>query len=470
MRFTDRADAGRRLAAAVAARDPRDPVVLGLPRGGVPVAHRVAEALGAPLDVLVVRKLGVPSRPEVGFGAIGEDGVRIVNDSVVRAAAVGEHDRTRVEEAERAVLEARLRRYRRDRGAVPLRGRTAVLVDDGVATGSTALAACRVARAHGAVRVVLAVPVAPREAVALLRREADEVVCLASPDGFGSVGQWYDDFTQTSDEEVAELLARHDPPAPENGTGTGTAGGTGSGGGDGGEGRSEGASRTLGGAGRGAGTEVADGPVEVVADGVRLAGDLVLPDRAAGVVVFAHGSGSGRLSPRNRAVARALRREGLGTLLFDLLTEDEGRDRERVFDVPLLARRLAGATAWLRSAGTPPVCYFGASTGAAAALAAAAEPGADVAAVVSRGGRPDLAGDRLGDVRAPVLLIVGGADTSVLPLNRWAAGRLRCEHALEVVPGATHLFEEPGAMERVERSAAAWFLGHLPRSAPRGAG
>ncbi|GGQ00008.1 hypothetical protein GCM10010249_17780 [Streptomyces roseolilacinus] len=214
MRFTDRATAGRQLAEAVERLRPDRPVVLGLPRGGVPVAHEVATALGAPLDVLVVRKLGVPSQPELGFGAIGEDGVRIVNDAVVRAARVDERDRARVERAERAVLDERLRRYRRDRAGVPLRGRTAVLVDDGIATGSTALAACRVARAHGAARVVVAVPVAPPQALALLRREADDVVCLSSPEWFGSVGQWYDDFTQTGDEEVAELLARHPPPAP----------------------------------------------------------------------------------------------------------------------------------------------------------------------------------------------------------------------------------------------------------------
>ncbi|OEJ93909.1 phosphoribosyltransferase [Streptomyces thermolilacinus SPC6] len=213
MRFTDRATAGRQLAEAVGRLRPDRPVVLGLPRGGVPVAHEVAAALDAPLDVLVVRKLGVPSRPELGFGAIGEDGVRIVNDAVVRAAGVGEDARARVELAERGVLEERLRRYRRDRPGVPLRGRTAVLVDDGIATGSTARAACRVARAHGAARVVVAVPVAPPEALELLRREADDVVCLSSPERFGSVGQWYDDFAQTPDEEVAELLARHAPPA-----------------------------------------------------------------------------------------------------------------------------------------------------------------------------------------------------------------------------------------------------------------
>ncbi|AOT61696.1 Putative phosphoribosyl transferase [Streptomyces rubrolavendulae] len=212
MRFTDRAAAGRELAEALRGLRRDHPVVLGLPRGGVPVAAEVASVLGAPLDVLVVRKLGVPSRPELGFGAIGEGGVRIVNDAVVRAAGVGAEARARVEEAEREVLLERALRYRRDRPGVPLRGRTALLVDDGIATGSTALAACRVARAQGAARVVVAVPVAPPEALALLRREADEVVCLSSPEWFGSVGQWYDDFAQTSDEEVTRLLARHAPP------------------------------------------------------------------------------------------------------------------------------------------------------------------------------------------------------------------------------------------------------------------
>ncbi len=213
MRFTDRASAGRQLADAVARLLLRAPVVLRAARGGVPVAHEVARVLGAPLDVLVVRKLGVPSRPELGFGAIGEGGVRVLNESVVRAARVRESDVLRVEEAERAVLEARLRRYRGQRAAVPLGGRAAVLVDDGIATGSTASAACRVARARGAA-VVVAVPVAPPEALGLLREEADEVVCLSSPEWFTAVGQWYDDFSQTSDEEVAALLARHTATAP----------------------------------------------------------------------------------------------------------------------------------------------------------------------------------------------------------------------------------------------------------------
>jgi putative phosphoribosyl transferase len=201
--------------------------------------------------------------------------------------------------------------------------------------------------------------------------------------------------------------------------------------------------------------------VAVRAGPLELSGDLVVPAAVAGVVVFAHGSGSSRLSPRNRAVAATLNAGGIATLLFDLLTGAEELDRANVFDIPLLGRRLADATRWLRAqpsmAGLG-IAYFGASTGAAAALWAAAEPGLDVAAVVSRGGRPDLAGDRLPLVLAPTLLIVGGADLQVLELNREAQGRLRCPNRLTVVPGASHLFEEPGTLDRVAELAREWFV------------
>jgi putative phosphoribosyl transferase len=206
--------------------------------------------------------------------------------------------------------------------------------------------------------------------------------------------------------------------------------------------------------------------VTVVADDVALPGDLVVPTFAVGAVVFAHGSGSSRLSPRNAYVAGVLNEARLATLLFDLLTDDEALDRANVFDVPLLARRLLAATRWLRAqpeVGSLPIGYFGASTGAAAALWAASEAAAGVRAVVSRGGRPDLAYPRLGLVRAPTLLVVGGADPVVHELNRNATADLRsCEHELAVVPRATHLFEEAGALERVAELAARWFLTHLP--------
>lgn len=193
--------------------------------------------------------------------------------------------------------------------------------------------------------------------------------------------------------------------------------------------------------------------------------DLNLPDGAAGLVIFAHGSGSSRLSPRNRQVAGALNEAGLATLLFDLLTPEEEVDRRNVFDIALLAERLIVATRWARSEAALkalPAGYFGASTGAAAALRAAAALGDDVLAVVSRGGRPDLAAEALAAVSSPTLLIVGGDDREVLALNEQAAARLRCEHEIAMVPGATHLFEEPGALRRVADLATEWFLRHLP--------
>jgi pimeloyl-ACP methyl ester carboxylesterase len=207
--------------------------------------------------------------------------------------------------------------------------------------------------------------------------------------------------------------------------------------------------------------------VEIVLADARLEGHLEVADPDAGIVIFAHGSGSSRHSPRNRSVAMRLRDRGLGTLLFDLLTADEERvdlvTREYRFDIPLLAERLIGATRWLLSSRPAPipVGYFGASTGAAAALIAAADLPETVRAVVSRGGRPDLAGAALGRVRAATLLIVGGSDPDVLDLNNAALRRLDCEKSLVVVPGATHLFEEPGTLDAVARHAADWLARHL---------
>jgi len=197
-----------------------------------------------------------------------------------------------------------------------------------------------------------------------------------------------------------------------------------------------------------------------------LEGLFAIPEPATGLVLFAHGSGSSRLSPRNTYVARALRAAGLATLLFDLLTDEEAADRRRVFDIPLLAERLGAAAEWAhgqkRLAGLP-IGFFGASTGAAAALVAAARSPVAVGAIVARGGRPDLAGADLRKVTAPTLLIVGGDDPEVLALNRMALAELSCEKALEVVPGATHLFEEPGTLDQVIELARAWFRAHLIR-------
>lgn len=205
--------------------------------------------------------------------------------------------------------------------------------------------------------------------------------------------------------------------------------------------------------------------IEIPAGEVSLPGDLTVPAAASGVVIFAHGSGSSRRSPRNRQVADELNRAGLATLLFDLLFPQEELDRSNVFDISLLAGRLETATARVRESpvGRLPVGYFGASTGAAAALVAAGKLGDEIGAVVSRGGRPDLAGPALAEVTAPTLLIVGERDSDVLELNRQAQRALLCPNQLVIVPQATHLFEEPGALEAVSRLATDWFLTHLAK-------
>jgi len=204
--------------------------------------------------------------------------------------------------------------------------------------------------------------------------------------------------------------------------------------------------------------------VTVTVGTVRLQGDLGCPRDAKGAVLFAHGSGSGRFSPRNRFVAQALQQRGLATLLLDLLEENEADDRRKVFDIDLLADRLLGATTWLRrqpATADLPLGYFGASTGAGAALQAAARMPEAVAAVVSRGGRPDLAAPFLARVTAPTLLLVGSHDEPVIEMNREALALLTCPKKLIIVPGATHLFEEPGTLEQVAGHAADWFVRHL---------
>ncbi|MGY1874989.1 phosphoribosyltransferase family protein [Nocardia gipuzkoensis] len=433
MLFDDRRDAGRRLAERLEYLRDEDVVVVGLPRGGVPVAYEVARLLDAPLDVIVVRKLGVPYQPELAFGAIGEDGVQVINDVVLGYTRLTHEEIAEVERRERAELRRRTERLRCTHPHIPLSGRTVVVTDDGIATGATARAACQVAWEQGAQRVVLAVPVAPRDTLAMLRDVADEVVCLEMPTWFSAVGGWYRNFGQVADAEVELLLRSAEkrselPQIPVDDPLS------------------------------------CDEDIQIPRGETRLCGHLTIPENPLGLVVFAHGSGSSRRSPRNRFVAEVLNRAGLGTLVFDLLTPDEELDRSRVFDIELLSRRLLDATRWLTGRADVTdlrIGYFGASTGAAAALRAAADPSVAIAAVVSRGGRPDLAGAALAAVRAPTLLIVGGHDHLVLELNRLAAQEMSCETALTVVPGATHLFAEPGALEKTAELARDWLVAHL---------
>jgi putative phosphoribosyl transferase len=429
--FRNRADAGRALAAALEPYAKRHPIVLGVPRGGVVVAFEVARRLGAPLDVVLVRKLGVPYQPELGFGAIGEGGVQILDRSMIGRAGVSQEDVRAVTAREQVELERRIGAYRGDRPPVDIAGHTVIIVDDGIATGVSIRAAAQVVRARGAAWVVIAAPVAPPTSVTRLFEEADDVVVVEEPVHMMAIGAWYDDFRQVEDAEVTELLARSADEAHHHAR--------------------PGSCRAA--------------EVEIPIERHLFEGELHVPDGATGVVAFAHGSGSSRHSPRNRKVASMLNDTRIGTLLFDLLTPSEGTDRRLVFDIDLLTQRLSAAVRWLESnpdtAGLP-IGLFGASTGAAAALATATAEPHLVRAVVSRGGRPDLVRpSRLALVHAPTLLIVGGDDPAVLEMNREAAAHLLCEHRIEVVPGAGHLFEEPGTLEAVGHLAAGWFSHRL---------
>lgn len=439
--FADRGDAGRRLARCLDHLRGEDIVVVGLPRGGVVVAVEVARELRAPLDVIVVRKLGVPFQPELAMGAIGEGGARVVDAEVMRGAEVTRDELAKVEAREREELQRRAQRFREGREQLSLAGRVVVIVDDGVATGSTARAACQVARAQGAARIVLAVPVAPVGWQRRFTGVADELICIATPDPFWGISGFYADFSQIRDEEVLACLAEVGPTA-RDGSSTATP--------------------------PGLCPPAIDDELQVPVGEVELAGWLTVPASTRGVVVLAHGSGSSSRSMRSQLVARLLNRASLATLLFDLLTPPEGADRAKLFDIELLATRLGGATEWLRHQSRfadLPVGWLGANTGAAAVLQAAAEPDADTAAVVCRGGRPDLVGRRLCMVRAPTLLIAGSLDPVGLDLNRKALARLRCRSRLAVIPGATHLFVERGALETATAVARAWFLDNLARAA-----
>lgn len=425
--YRDRSEAGARLADRLVAYDRPDPLVLALPRGGLPVALPVAQRLQADLDVLVVRKLGAPGNPEFAMGAVGEDGVVVMDHDARRQLHVTEDEVALAAGRERAEVERRVALYRHGSRRLGVAGRNVIIVDDGLATGSTAAAAVRVVRGMGASHVTLAVPVGSASAVQWLAGLVDDLVCLQTPEDFWAVGQHYGVFDQVSDAQVLEILRRH-PRA-----------------------HTRDPSHRL--------------DADVVMDTGRFAlvGHLCIPLNAVGVVVFVHGAGSDRTSPRNRAVAAVLQASGLGTLLFDLRTADEVRGHAEP-DLTALVERLLEVTTWLMArpeATGLPLGYFGSSSGAAVALAAAAQAPDAIRAVVSRGGRPDQAAPWLASVRAPTLLIVGGRDLAVLDLNRDAERALNCTRLLEVVRGAGHLFEEEGTLQQAAALARSWFLQYL---------
>ena len=418
MIFNDRKHAGLLLADKLLKYKNENPVILALPRGGVPVAAEVAKALNAPLEVLLVRKIGVPNQPELAAGAVCEDDEPIWNERIMQHLGLSPAQFTRSISAEREKIYNQKLMFRQGKSFPSFKKKTVIVVDDGLATGATMFAAIKHLKNQGVAKVVAAVPVAAEPTSEKLRSKVDELVVIQDRKDLNSIGQWYSDFSQVSNEEVVSLLV---PQATD---------------------------------------------ILIPLDEVTLKGDLSVFPSMRALVIFAHGSGSSRKSPRNRRVAQALNAQGIGTLLFDLLTEEEAQDRKNVFDIDLLSKRLAETTEWLRRQKEfekTPLGYFGASTGAGAALRAATKLNIDqqVYAIVSRGGRPDLAGEALSKVKMPTLLIVGGNDFGVIELNQQAHANLP-NAELILVDGATHLFEEPGALEEVSQLAARWFIEKLP--------
>jgi len=446
MIFMNREDAGRQLAAQLRAyANSEDVIVLGIPRGGVPVAFEIANALHVPQDILLSRKLGVPGQEELAFGAIAAGDGRFLDEAIIEAAGISADQVEQITRATRTKLEERAKLYRGARPPLHVEGRTVILVDDGIATGASIYAAIHALRQMNPKRLIIAAPVAPRSTCDWLRNKVDELVVLYSPQDFYAVGQFYRRFSQVSDVEVVDLLRKAErvfvpDTVPQDCPDTDSP-------------------------------DAVHREITIITGKIALQGTLSLPKDPRGIVLFAHGSGSSRHSPRNRYVAEVLQAKGLATLLFDLLTRDEESvDRwtgELHFNIALLAKRLVEVTQWVTrepDLRALPIGYFGASTGAAAALMASARLDGLVGAVVSRGGRPDLAAEALGSVHAPTLLIVGGLDELTLSLNRQAFRQLRCEgKQLVILPGATHLFEERGALEEVAHVAAQWFVHHLER-------
>lgn len=419
--FADRSEAGRRLAERVRPFAVTEPLVLALPRGGVPVGVELAQRLDADFDVLMVRKIGLPGRPEAGVGAIAEDGHVFYDDVALARMRVPRQALAETVSHERDELERRRRAYRGERPMPSVAGRDCVVVDDGAATGGTARAALRMLRREGPAQLVLAVPVAAQGAVEDLRSEVDALVVLGVPDNFRAVGEWYRDFTQLSDRHVTAILSASVRSSPR---------------------------------------PVAARGVRIRAGQVHLDGDLTVPTVLRGAVVLA--LGERRVDPQWRAIAAVLQRSGYATLALDLMGQEErggvGDDTE------VLGERLSAAVTWLRGAtdtANVPLGVLGAGQAAPAALATVADRSQDVAAVVVHGGRIDHAEPFLADVRAPALVLVEGQDSFVRELGEWARGRMGGPTDLKVMSGAEQLLQGGQEWRQVAVQSLEWFDRYL---------
>lgn len=452
--FRDRADAGDALALSLSmfATEP-NVVVLGVGRGGVPVARQVAGELGAPFDVLVSRKIGVPGIEEVALGAIAEGSGRVVPDDVAWYIGVPSRVVERLAARERVELERCAQLYRGGKPLHDLQGRTVILVDDGLATGATLRAAARAVRSKQPRRLIAAVPIASQSGVKEMQAEVDELVSLVTPEEFKSVSASYSSYAPVTDDEVLALLGRPprrapsvlvrdvsdriEPPPSRHGRGP------------------SGAERTL----------------EIQASGSTIMADLGAPrdifgettHRVRGLAILAQGGGCSRNSYKNRYMAGRLRESGYATLRVDLLTRQEQCDDHASvatrFAVERIAARLNSVCDWAAHEGVDGVDHtilISAGMGAGAAFLAAARRRERIFAVVSRGGRVDLAGETLSQVQAPTLLIVGTADAEMVQRNREAMRLLPNSTEMVRIPRAGNSFAEPGALGSVAEHTVKW--------------
>ncbi|MFN8791901.1 MAG: phosphoribosyltransferase family protein [Bdellovibrionales bacterium] len=415
--YEDRREAAERLLPLLEDLKSEHPLVMAIPRGAVPMAKLIADSLNAPLDLALAKKIGHPLYPEFAIGAVSETGEIVISTPLYDVDA--ELLETRAVKIIETLLRQRSQYTGFERYHYP-QGRTVILVDDGIATGLTMLAAVRSLKSLGAKKIVVAAPVASREAVERLRLEGVETRIDYIPQEFGSVSYFYKSFEQVSDSEVGAYFQIR--------------------------------TREI--------------EIEDTHRKVKLKAVIGQPAAPVGIVVFAHGGGSGRMSPSQQFVADVFNRQGLVTVLADLLSEDEAQDRSRTFDIELLGERTALLVEWAKQ-NLPdrqlPLGILGAGTGAAAALQAAVKRPELVEALVLRGGRPDLAEETLKSLRCPVLFLVGEKDQGVLELNQDAYRKVQTTKSFEVIPQATHLFEEPGALERVADKALRWFLRFFAR-------
>lgn len=415
-RFKNREEAGNLLAERLIPFRDSNPIILALPRGGIPLSKIIAKRLHAPIDLIFIRKIGAPGNEEFAVGAVAEDEKPIFNEELISLYNLDRKVISGLVADQVREIRTRSKLYRKIFKSLAWQGRTVIVVDDGLATGASMKAALLWLQTKMVKKIIVAIPVSSKEGMEEIKPFCDEAISLITPHQFWSVGSWYHEFKQLTDEEVLHESSNVVDLVDEN-------------------------------------------DIRLYDYNEPLKGLLQTPLNARGLVIFAHGSGSNYKSPRNQQVAKALHEAGYITLLFDLLTADEANHKNNVFDINLLSRRLNLATEWAKK-NFPhlPLGYFGASTGAAAALKSASERN-DIFAIVSRGGRPDLAMDALAKVDIPVLLIVGKEDDLVVPLNKSARNKLKnCQ--MELIPKAGHLFEEPGTLEQVIELSVGWFNQH----------